>query len=59
NVGHDKIVYYSRWNPPWEFRIVCDEACIAIIISRASLIFLGFLAIYLFKKHFTNMIMST
>ncbi|XP_031445561.1 GLIPR1-like protein 1 [Phasianus colchicus] len=59
NEERDKIVYYSRWNPPWEFRIVCDEACIAIIISRALLIFVGFLAIYLFRKHFTNMFMST
>ncbi|NXI64564.1 GLIP1 protein, partial [Anseranas semipalmata] len=59
NAERDKIIYYSRWNPPWEFRIVCDEACIALVVIRASLMFLVFVAVYFIKKHFTNMHMST
>ncbi|KFR06574.1 GLIPR1-like 2, partial [Opisthocomus hoazin] len=58
-IERDKIIYYSRWHPPWEFRIVCDETCITLVVLRASLMFLAFVAVYLIKKHFTNMHMST
>ena len=53
------FIDYSRWHPPWEFRIVCDETCITLVVLRASLMFLAFVAVYLIKKHFTNMHMST
>ncbi|XP_069629468.1 GLIPR1-like protein 2 [Haliaeetus albicilla] len=59
NPERDKIIYYSRWHPPWEFRILCDEACISLVVLRASLMFLAFVAVYFIKKHFTNMHMST
>ncbi|XP_075583756.1 GLIPR1-like protein 2 [Pelecanus crispus] len=59
NPERDKIIYYSRWHPPWEFRILCDEACITLVVLRASLMILGFVAVYFIKKHFTNMCMST
>ncbi|XP_075347742.1 GLIPR1-like protein 2 [Mycteria americana] len=59
NPERDKIIYYSRWHPPWEFRIVCDEACITVVVLRASLMFLAFVGVYFIKKHFTNMHMST
>ncbi|XP_072198163.1 GLIPR1-like protein 2 [Excalfactoria chinensis] len=59
NAERDKIVYYSRWTPPWDFKIVCDQACIAIIISRVLMICLGFLIIYLCRRHFKNLFMST
>ncbi|NXV82624.1 GLIP1 protein, partial [Atlantisia rogersi] len=49
---------YSRWKPPWEFRIVCDEACIALVVLRPSLMFLAFVAVHFIKKHFTNLHMS-
>ncbi|XP_032063395.1 GLIPR1-like protein 1 [Aythya fuligula] len=58
NAERDKIIYYSRWHPPWEFRIVCDEACITLIVSRALLVFLGLLIAFLIKKHFPDMDMS-
>ncbi|XP_040409566.1 GLIPR1-like protein 1 isoform X1 [Cygnus olor] len=59
NAERDKIIYYSRWHPPWEFRIICDEACVTLIVSRALLMFLVVLIVYFIKKHFTNMNMST
>ncbi|KAF1404448.1 GLIPR1-like protein 2, partial [Spheniscus magellanicus] len=52
-------LYYSRWHPPWEFRIVCDEACITFVVLTSLLKFLAFVAVYFIKKHFTNMHMST
>ncbi|XP_067146031.1 GLIPR1-like protein 1 [Apteryx mantelli] len=59
NPQRDKIIYYSRWNPPWEFRIVCDEACIALAVLRPSVMFLAFIAACFIKKRFINMHMST
>ncbi|NWH44733.1 GRPL2 protein, partial [Fregata magnificens] len=59
NPERDKIIYYSRWHPPWEFRILCDEACITLVVLRALLMFLAFVAVYFIKNHFTNMHMST
>ncbi|XP_075603119.1 GLIPR1-like protein 2 [Balearica regulorum gibbericeps] len=59
NPERDKIIYYSRWHPPWEFRIVCDEACIALVVLRPLLMILAFVAVYFIKKRFTNMHMST
>lgn len=53
------FIDYSRWHPPWEFRIICDEACVTLIVSRALLMFLVVLMVYFIKKHFTNMNMST
>ncbi|NXE46730.1 GLIP1 protein, partial [Casuarius casuarius] len=55
----NKLCNYSRWNPPWEFRIVCDEACIALAVLRPSVMFLAFIAVYFIKKHFINVHMST
>lgn len=52
------FIDYSRWHPPWEFRIVCDEACITLVVSRAVLMFLGLLIAFLIKKHFPDMDMS-
>ncbi|NXA26844.1 GRPL2 protein, partial [Ibidorhyncha struthersii] len=45
--------------PPWEFRIVCNEACITVLVLRPLLMFLAFVAVYFIKIHFTNMPMST
>ncbi|KFQ76733.1 GLIPR1-like 2, partial [Phoenicopterus ruber ruber] len=59
NPERDKIISYSRWHPPWEYSIVCDEACITVVVLRPSLMFLAFVAVYFIKKHFTNMHMST
>ncbi|KFZ56152.1 Glioma pathogenesis-related protein 1, partial [Podiceps cristatus] len=59
NPDRDKIIYYSRWHPPWEFSMICDEACITLVVLRASLMFLAFVAVYFIKKHFTDMHMST
>ncbi|NWX89195.1 GLIP1 protein, partial [Nothoprocta pentlandii] len=53
------FVDYPRWHPPWEFRIVCDEACIAVAVVRPSVMFLAFIAAYFIKKRFVNMHMST
>ncbi|NXA45014.1 GLIP1 protein, partial [Nothocercus julius] len=55
----NKLCSYPRWNPPWEFRIVCDEACIAVAVLRPSVMFLAFIAAYFIKKRFVNMHMST
>ncbi|NWJ01016.1 GLIP1 protein, partial [Crypturellus undulatus] len=53
------FIGYPRWYPPWEFRIVCDEACIAVAVLRPSVMFLAFIAVYFIKKRFVNMHMST
>ncbi|XP_068525264.1 GLIPR1-like protein 2 [Anas acuta] len=58
NAERDKIIYYSRWYPPWEFRIVCDEACIVLIVLRAWFMFLGLLIAFLIKKNFPDMATS-
>ncbi|NXV87813.1 GLIP1 protein, partial [Calonectris borealis] len=55
----NKLCNYPRWHPPWEFRIVCDEACITLVVLRPLLMFLAFVAVYFIKKHFTNMHMCT
>ncbi|NXG87453.1 GRPL2 protein, partial [Stercorarius parasiticus] len=55
----NKLCNYSGWHPPWEFRIVCNEACIAVVVLRPLLMFLAFVAVYFIKKCFTNMRMST
>ncbi|NXU58643.1 GRPL2 protein, partial [Turnix velox] len=56
----NKLCNYSSWHPPWEFRIVCSEACIiTVVIFRLVLKFLAFVAVYFLKKRFTNMHMST
>ncbi|NWW97359.1 GRPL2 protein, partial [Caloenas nicobarica] len=59
NPERDKIIYYSRWYPPWAFTVVCDEACIAVVVLRISLMFLAFVAVYFIKKHFTNIHVAT
>ncbi|NWX73102.1 GRPL2 protein, partial [Alca torda] len=59
NRERDKIIHYSGWHPPWEFRIVCNEACIAVVVLRLLLMFLALVAVYFIKKRFTNMHMST
>ncbi|KAM6136899.1 glioma pathogenesis-related protein 1-like [Pterocles gutturalis] len=58
-VGCAVTLYYSRWHPPWEFRIACNVACITVIVLRALLMFLAFVAVYFIQKHFTNIHMST
>ncbi|NXI58601.1 GRPL2 protein, partial [Chloroceryle aenea] len=58
NPQRDKNIYYSRWHPPWESRIVCDEACISLLVLRASLMFLGFVAVYFLKDYFKNVHIS-
>ncbi|NXC66273.1 GRPL2 protein, partial [Anhinga anhinga] len=55
----NKLCISSRWHLPWEFRIVCDEACITLVVLRASLMLLAFVAVYFIKNPFTNMHMST
>nr|XP_009667912.1 PREDICTED: GLIPR1-like protein 2 [Struthio camelus australis] len=55
----NKLCNYSRWNPPWEFRIVCDEACIALAVLRPSVMVFAFIVAYVVKKRFVNMHMST
>lgn len=52
------FIDYSRWHPPWEFRIVCDEACIVLIVLRAWFMFLGLLIAFLIKKNFPDMATS-
>ncbi|KAJ6651414.1 hypothetical protein lerEdw1_020987 [Lerista edwardsae] len=44
NADRDRDVSkrYSRWYPPFEFRIICDESCIAVAILRPLLMFLAF-----------------
>ncbi|XP_051483657.1 glioma pathogenesis-related protein 1-like [Apus apus] len=59
NQERDKIIYYSRWYPPWDFMIVCDEACLALVALRILLMLLAFVAVCFFKKRFTSMHMST
>ncbi|NXT24479.1 GRPL2 protein, partial [Syrrhaptes paradoxus] len=55
----NKLCNYSRWHPPWEFRIACNVACITVTVLRALLMFLAFVAVYFIKKHFTNIHIST
>ncbi|NXU77563.1 GLIP1 protein, partial [Oreotrochilus melanogaster] len=59
NPERDKIIYYPRWYPPWEFGITCDEACITLVVLRALLMFLAFVTVYFIKKHCTSMHIST
>ncbi|NXG80196.1 GLIP1 protein, partial [Baryphthengus martii] len=54
----NKLCTYSGWHPPWESRIECDEACVSLVVLRALLMFLGFVAVYFLKEHFTNVRVS-
>ncbi|XP_074868773.1 glioma pathogenesis-related protein 1-like [Carettochelys insculpta] len=58
NPDRDKIIRYTRWYPPWENRIVCDESCIAVVVLRPSLMLLAFLTVFLLQKHYSNMNIS-
>lgn len=53
------FIDYSRWHPPWEVNTVCDEACLALVVLRAALLFLAFVIVCLTKNYFTNTSMST
>ncbi|XP_053262641.1 GLIPR1-like protein 1 [Podarcis raffonei] len=45
----ENSIRYSRWYPPFESRIICDESCIAVAILRPLLMFLAFAAVYYLK----------
>ncbi|XP_026504729.1 GLIPR1-like protein 2 [Terrapene carolina triunguis] len=58
NPKRDKIIRYTRWYPPWENRIVCDESCIAVVVLRPSLMLLAFLIVFLMQKRYSDMSIS-
>ncbi|XP_030404564.1 glioma pathogenesis-related protein 1-like [Gopherus evgoodei] len=58
NPKRDKIIRYTRWYPPWENRIVCDESCIAVVVLRPSLMLLASLVVFLMQKRYSNMSIS-
>ncbi|XP_054256243.1 GLIPR1-like protein 1 [Indicator indicator] len=59
NPRRDRVIYYPRWHPPWEFNTECDGACITVILLRALLMFLTPVAVYYVKKLCTSLNMST
>ncbi|XP_067415206.1 glioma pathogenesis-related protein 1-like [Emydura macquarii macquarii] len=58
NPKRDKIIRYTRWYPPWENRIVCDESCIAVVVLRPTLMLLAFLTVFLMQKRYSNLSIS-
>ncbi|NXD85951.1 GRPL2 protein, partial [Halcyon senegalensis] len=49
----NKLCNYSRWHPPWESIIECNEACISLLVLRVLLMFVGFVTVYFLQNHFT------
>ncbi|XP_054843738.1 glioma pathogenesis-related protein 1-like [Eublepharis macularius] len=46
---------YTRWYPSFEYRIVCDESCIALAILRPSLMFLAFGVVYYLQHRYPGL----
>ncbi|XP_054843737.1 glioma pathogenesis-related protein 1-like [Eublepharis macularius] len=55
NHERDKVKRYTRWYPPFEHRIVCDESCIALAVLRPLLMFLAFGAVYYLQQRYPNL----
>ncbi|XP_077197049.1 glioma pathogenesis-related protein 1-like [Paroedura picta] len=55
NPDRDKITRYSRWYPSFEFRIVCDESCIALAILRPTIMFLAFGVVYYLQQRYPGL----
>ncbi|XP_053111750.1 GLIPR1-like protein 1 isoform X1 [Hemicordylus capensis] len=49
---------YSRWYPPFEHRIICDESCIALAVLRPLLMFVAFAAVFYLQKRYPNLILQ-
>ncbi|NXX77350.1 GRPL2 protein, partial [Urocolius indicus] len=48
-----------KWQYSWEFRALCNKACITLVFLRASLLFLTFIPVCYIQKHFTDLHMAT
>ncbi|XP_061495699.1 GLIPR1-like protein 1 [Rhineura floridana] len=46
---------YSRWYPPFEFRIICDGSCIAVAILRPLFMFLAFATVYYLQLRYPGL----
>ncbi|NXK84830.1 GRPL2 protein, partial [Amazona guildingii] len=59
NAERDKLIYYSGWQPPWEFSIMCDGACVSLVVLRILLLSLAFASVYFIRNYFTDMPINT
>ncbi|XP_066490372.1 GLIPR1-like protein 2 [Tiliqua scincoides] len=52
---NDNSKRYTRWFPPWEHRVICDQSCIAVLVLRPSLLFLAFVAAYCLQQYYPGL----
>ncbi|XP_060100394.1 glioma pathogenesis-related protein 1-like [Heteronotia binoei] len=55
NPDRDKVIRYSRWYPSFEYRIVCDESCIALAVLRPTIMFLAFGVVYYLQHRYPGL----
>ncbi|KAM9578202.1 GLIPR1-like protein 1 isoform 1-T1 [Guaruba guarouba] len=53
------FIDYSGWQPPWEFSIMCNEACVSLVVLRILLLSLAFASVYFIRNYFTDMPVNT
>nr|XP_028602938.1 GLIPR1-like protein 1 isoform X1 [Podarcis muralis] len=61
NSSRDKIYIkrYSRWYPPWEHNLICDDSCIVLAVLRPSLTLLAFVTVYCLQKCYPDLMLQT
>ncbi|XP_070611837.1 glioma pathogenesis-related protein 1 isoform X2 [Erythrolamprus reginae] len=58
NREKENSLRYSRWYPPFERRIICDQSCIAVAVLRPLLMFLAFAAVYCLQIYYPGLSFS-